>query len=756
VSKLDFAGLSSALLAHATRICIDLLPGGRIEGREYVCASISGGRGKSFKVNLITGVWADFANSVYAGGDLISLYAANRGISMGDAYRALADQYNHIDTSVQRLPSPTVEHQCRVAPADVPDPSLHYHKYGAPSMSWVYRDANGGRFFFIARYDTDDGKQFVPWTYRDGRWTPKAWTHPRPIYRIDALTTHADRHVLICEGEKSADAAQSIVGDSYVCTTWAGGSRAVATADWSILRGRNVLIWGDADEPGRIAVDTLIGILQRSGVNEIKTINTHGMPQGWDAADSGFSTAEFFAWAQPRIQVVGDTTPIVATEPEPIPQDTPAPAGIEIDPVAVSGSTHVLWSRLGLITINSGSPVSNADNVRRIIDGTPNLRGHIWADTFYCDIFTDYDGPARQWTDRDTTLLTSLVQRQFGCANFSRQTVSDGIATVAAFDRRNAPQEWIRGLEWDGVERLSTWLHTYMGAEDNEFTRAAGRNWFVGVAARILRPGCQMDNQIILKSGQGGGVRHLRGKSSALRTIGGSWYTTAGSNLLSSKFYETIKGKIIVEIGELVAYTRADIESIKDVMTTCSDRYRVPYGTRAEDNPRTCVFAATTNDDTPLRDHTGNRRFWCVDVGVTHTIDVAAIERDRDQLFAEAAKKYFQWENTRSDEDGWWLMPESETAENEEKNRECDPWEDIISEWLIGREETTAVEVLEQCIDVPDERITMALQSRAARCLKSLGWHKKTGRRNGRLCKFWVRELFPTVTDVTTSDDFNF
>lgn len=753
MTKLDFAGLNSVLLSSAPSVCMDILPGGRIEGHEYVCASIVGGRGKSFKVNIKTGVWADFANPAYSGGDLISLYAAARGVSMGDAFRALADQYNHIDTSAQRLPAPTTEHPCRVAPADAPDPSMHHNKYGSPSSHWVYRDANGGRFFFIARYDTDDGKQFVPWTYRDGRWTPKSWTHPRPIYRIDALTVHADRHILICEGEKSADAAQLIVGDAYVCTTWAGGSRAVSTADWSILRGRNVLIWPDADEPGQAACDSMIGILQRSGVNEIKTINTHGMPQGWDAADSGFSTADFFAWAQPRIQVVGDTTPIVSERETATVDSIPRPVvGIDIDPQTVSGSSIVMWSRLGIQTNSNGQPVVNADTVRRIVDGIPELRGHIWGDEFYRSIRTDIGGNGpRAWTDADKHLLLNFCQRQLNLQKMSDATFALGIRTVAAFDIRNEPRDWLNSLVWDGTPRLDTFLSTYFGTPNTPYHTSAGRNWWIGIIARMLTPGCQMDNQIIFKGTQG------CGKTSALRIIGGKWYLSAGRDVLSKDFYQRIQGKVIVEIGELVGYSRADIESVKDCMSNSVDNFRVPYAEFPADNPRTCVFAATTNEETPLRDPTGSRRFWCVDCGF---VDTQNIFRDRDQFFAEAKNLFSAWQETVTDSNptgdpklGWWLMPAEETAAIAEQNRDTDPWEEIVHEWLEGRYETTSVECLENCIKMDAEKITKSHQMRIGNCIKSAGWEKVERWRGNRSVKIWVKNRFSTIS---TCDDLDF
>ncbi len=104
-------------------------------------------------------------------------------------------------------------------------------------------------------------------------------------------------------------------------------------------------------------------------------------------------------------------------------------------------------------------------------------------------------------------------------------------------------------------------------------------------------------------------------------------------------------GKWIIEISELAGMRRAEIEKVKACFTARTDHFRPPYGRRAVDVPRQNVFAASTNDEHPFVDSTGNRRFWPVRCG---RIDVDAIVRDRDQLWAETYNR-----SSRVKSGGW-------------------------------------------------------------------------------------------------------
>ncbi len=89
-SLLDFDAVGAAALPHLPRLLARWLPEGKREGNEYVARNPTRGdsRPGSFKINLRTGKWADFATGD-KGGDVISLAAYLHRLSQVEAARKL-------------------------------------------------------------------------------------------------------------------------------------------------------------------------------------------------------------------------------------------------------------------------------------------------------------------------------------------------------------------------------------------------------------------------------------------------------------------------------------------------------------------------------------------------------------------------------------------------------------------------------------------------------------------------------------------
>lgn len=329
-SRIDFEGLAAQLLARAESLVSEWLPGGTLQGHEYVCADLTGGKGRSLSVNLRTGQWADFAADL-KGGDLVSLYAAVRGLSNGDAARELgaAQRPDHLHGSREKQPSASRRNRrgdewevLTPVPDGAPAPDFKHFHYERPERTWAYR--RGGQLFgYVVRFRTSEGgKEILPHTWcRDrsdasdaARWHWKQWPEPRPLYL--AAGDLSDRPVLLVEGEKCADAAHQLVGKHFDVVSWPGGSKAWQKADWSWLAGRNVTLWPDCDakrvqltpqekargvdpmskplleeakQPGMsamIGIGALLAGDQRCEVRLCEVPAPGAVPDGWDVADA--------------------------------------------------------------------------------------------------------------------------------------------------------------------------------------------------------------------------------------------------------------------------------------------------------------------------------------------------------------------------------------------------------------------------------------------------------------------------------------
>jgi len=237
--------------------------------------------------------------------------------------------------------------------------------------------------------------------------------------------------------------------------------------------------------------------------------------------------------------------------------------------------------------------------------------------------------------------------------------------------RTNPLRNWFKQKRWDGTKRLDTWLPHYMGTKDDEYTRAIGRKWMISAVARGMDPGCQADHMLIFEGKQG------VGKSRAARILGGQFYTeysgTVRGHSAQRDMVAVIIGKLIVEMSELATMRKADIESLKAILTTCVDDVRLSYERDAKAYPRTCIFLGTTNEvnGAYIADPTGARRFWPTVVAAVKPVRNDLLATDVDQLWAEAVEAY------ESGED-WFTVPTDkvlmEQADRQVLLEDSDPW----------------------------------------------------------------------------------
>lgn len=726
---IDYVGLARALLDQAHVLVPRWLPNGTERNGRWYVGDFDGGEGESANVSLETGTWIDnAAPDEDKGGDLISLYARIYGLSNHDAAVRLME-----DLGWQRQPvrpagrgaPPTPES----APAEertsnpyqresrwrpiVPVPK---HAPAPTKFKWGYKDKATGTWFdmepvkvwryefegelygYVARFERVNSKgetvkDTLPYTWcedaEDPRgsqgWRWKQWEAPRPLYVPATLLsgTPRDVPVVIVEGEKCADAGLQLLAHEFDFVTWPGGCKAWGMARWSLLMGRTVYLWPDADAQRRrlskaereAGVDPMtkpvLPIEKQPGMQAMVGIGSlllaeHGCTvsivpmrppgkapvDGWDLADA---VAE--GWDAARVRdFIRSATPFVAPDdaarakaagPGSTPSSAGAGKGGEADEDAkLVWRDKLLCSATGSIKAVRENIVLAIDGMElpdgRWLEGVPEASGVIAFNEFTNDVVklkdTPWGTPAGVWDEVDELEMGNWLTRQHWLPSMPRGTLEEAVAMVAKRHRFHPVREQLEALrgKWDGTKRLGTWLRRCCLEEDEwddqeplqQYLSRVGTWLVMAICARVMTPGCKFDFMVILEGGQG------VGKSTLARLLGGDYFADTGLVLGDKDSYQNLQGVLVYEWGELDSLNKSEVTKVKQFISSMKDRFRASFDRRAKDYPRQVVFIGTTNEDHYLVDPTGNRRMW--PVRVTRHIDLEWFKENRDQLFAEA------------------------------------------------------------------------------------------------------------------------
>ena len=328
-------------------------------------------------------------------------------------------------------------------------------------------------------------------------------------------------------------------------------------------------------------------------------------------------------------------------------------------------------------------------------------------------------------TDIDVGHLQEWLQKR-GLEKISKDVTHQAVDLRASELAFHPIRDYLEALKWDGEKRLQGWLHSYLGAEHNDYHAGIGKMFPISMVARIFEPGCKCDYMLVLEGPQGAR------KSSACAILGGVWFSDNLPDIRAGKdVAQHINGKWLIEVAELSALDKAEAAALKAFITRPVERYRPSYGRKEVIEPRQCVFIGTTNKTAYLRDETGGRRFWPVKVG---RIDTRALARDRDQLFAEAVALYQRREK-------WWpdqAFEAEHIAPQQNARYESDAWEVAIEDYLKTLKEgkVTVLAVARNGLHIDLPKIGTADQRRIAAALERLGWRHGNRTEAGR---WWVR-----------------
>ncbi len=305
--------------------------------------------------------------------------------------------------------------------------------------------------------------------------------------------------------------------------------------------------------------------------------------------------------------------------------------------------------------------------------------------------------------------LRSVICDHFGFEP-SKQSVLDAVQTLANQYRYHPVRDYLDSLQWDGVSRINNWLITYCGAEDDEFNRTVSTIVLIAAVRRVRQPGCKFDEMLVLESPEG------RDKSELIRmlAVNPEWFTDQMD--LKLKGRETIEqssGKWLCEIPELQGMRKAEIEQVKAWLSRRIDRGRMAYAMMVMEAKRQFIPIGTTNSSSYLRSQEGNRRFWPASI---QRCDLKAIERDRDQLWAEAATRESAGDSIRLPEHLWAVAAEKQSERTVEN-----PLFQPLASLLGNLEGKVTTENLWRGLGIPVER-QPSLYSDLGNAMRDLGW----------------------------------
>lgn len=247
------------------------------------------------------------------------------------------------------------------------------------------------------------------------------------------------------------------------------------------------------------------------------------------------------------------------------------------------------------------------------------------------------------WTDSHDNGVRSLIETKSQMQGYAiKVTDRDLRAAIDAAGRRRSfhpIKEQITAQPWDGKPRAETMFIDYLGCEDTTYNRQAALLTLVGAVARIFRPGHKFDFVPILEGAQG------KGKSTFIKILGLKWYGELTGDIGDPKqMIESMQGKWILELGELSAMQRSEVNDLKAFVSRTHDKARLSYEKRSKEFGRQCIFMGSTNDREYLRDQTGNRRFWPIVCRITGQINNRKFASEVQQIWAEAVHLYHTME----------------------------------------------------------------------------------------------------------------
>jgi predicted P-loop ATPase len=370
-----------------------------------------------------------------------------------------------------------------------------------------------------------------------------------------------------------------------------------------------------------------------------------------------------------------------------------------------------------------------------------NLEGRLW------EVKDDLNGDS--WTDSHDTFFRAIIESKTQLKGYgikvTDRDMRGGIDMAAQKRSFHPVKELLESVTWDGTPRAETLFIDYLGCDDNDYYRQASLMTLIGAVARIYQPGHKFDFVPILEGVQG------KGKSTFIKILGLRWYNELVGDISDpAKAIEAMQGSWILELGELSAMHRSEVNDLKAFVSRTHDKARLAYGKRGGEYARQCIFIGSTNDREYLRDQTGGRRFWPIVCNLEGQIDNPRLRREIMQVWAEALHIYRNMAAEAAGEDLPLYLTDKagELALEMQESRRVETAEEMlagkIQAWLdapIGsdsdfddlpgspktyRNETCVAQIWEEMMG-RDGSIPHTEATKIGRAMLQVGWHRTAG-----------------------------
>ena len=487
------------------------------------------------------------------------------------------------------------------------------------------------------------GVLFAPWInclifpHANGSYSTRAligderYVHnPRgavTLFNADALETA--KEIVLCEGVIDAL--------SVMCCGWQavtmGGVQATAgkkfvNALLSAPTSPAVIIAFDSDKAGNAAADTFLKNLNGAPIKTARLdLRCFKDVNEFFKADRERLQAELTA-ARERLTAPSVPPPVAST-------DTPKTEHTATAAKLAQDAKNRAKAR-GLALNKYGYPQATVLNFDAVLNDDSVLQELVGFDAFKQQKVLTKEPPwacdEHVWSSYNEKCMKNYIERNYALRH---NDLFDAALTEYAHRRAFHPvQDYFNELPpWDRQFRAERLFIDNLGADDTDYIRAVTRHWLLAAVARVFHPACKFDYCLVLKGRQG------IGKSTLLSQlcVKPDWFLALQS-LQGKDSVINILGRWIIELVEMQGLHKADTDQIKSFISETQDVIRLPYDKRESVFKRQCVFAATTNDSTFLKDQTGNRRFWIVECNAN---DYALrAELDIKQIWAEVYHWY--------------------------------------------------------------------------------------------------------------------